>query len=103
MISKNRAEQLYVEMHKHMTSNITTEDLDALTVVLTSEVVLKAFGRSLLWCQGISNEILALNMADVSAPVEFSRGQGQIEGVNTLIHGILNLITEEEEEEEKDE
>ncbi len=100
MITKDRAEYLYTKMHEHVGATFDDKELDALVVVMSSDVVLKAFGRSLAFCQLVKNEVMGLDMGANGAQFQFARGQGQIQGVNALISGLLQLITEVEEEEE---
>lgn len=100
MITQERAEQLYMKMNEHTTATFDEKELDALTVVMSSDVVLKAFGRTLAYCQLVKNEVLSLDMSANGAQYQFAKGQGQIQGVSQLISGILQLITEPQPEED---
>jgi len=102
MITEEQADRIYAKMQENMSSAFTEKDLDALTVVMTSEVVIKAFGRSLAYCQLIRNEMSQINMAEPTAPVLFTRHQGRIEGANEMISGLLRLITMSEESDEEE-
>lgn len=102
MISEAFAEKLYERIQGHMNCTFDSNELDVLEKVMRSEVVLKAFGRSLMWCQVVANEMTAIDMSQAGAVIEFSKRQGQINGVNAMIAGLLQLITKEEDEEEEE-
>jgi len=98
MINAERAEVLYSKMHEHLFAEFNTKELDALEAVMSSEVVLKAFGRSLAYCQGVVNEMAQLDMSVAQNPYKFTLGQGQVAGIKQLISGMLELITEQDED-----
>lgn len=100
MITSDRAENIYNLMHEEILCSLSSKELEALSVVMTSSVVIKAFGRSLAYCQGVSNEMAELDMKDPGNVIEFTKGQGQISGIKTMITGLLTLITKEEEDDD---
>ncbi len=102
MITSEQAENIYNKMHEEILCGLDSKELDALSVVMTSSVVIKAFGRSLAYCQGVSNEMAELNMADPASVVEFSKGQGQIIGIKSMITGLLTLVTKKEESDDSE-
>ncbi len=102
MISSDFSEKLYARMQEHIEAELTLEELDTLSKIMCSDVMLKALGKALKFCRETQNEMGLLNMADANAVIEFTRGQGQIQGVAKMIAGLLDLITEKDEEEETD-
>ena len=102
MISSKQADSIYSKMHEAMLNELDHKELEALSVVMTSSVVIKAFGRSLAYCQGTVNEMADLDMKDPGSIIEFTRGQGQILGIKTMIQGLLSLVTKEEKDSEDD-
>jgi hypothetical protein len=102
MIDSDRAEKLYIMMQESANQSFDPNELEALSIVMTSAPVIKAFGRAFSMIGALQIEMSQLDMKDPANVVEFSKGQGQIEGVRSLVTGFLNLVTKEEEEEEDD-
>lgn len=98
MIDSDRADRLYVKMHESMYESFDSKELETLTVVMTSGPVIKAFGRAFYMCRALESEMATLDMSQKESQHQFSKCQGQIEGIKSLITGLLALVTEEEEE-----
>lgn len=102
MITTQRAEKLYEKMCGEIACEFNSVELDALVAVMTSSVAIKAFGRSLAYCQMIKHQMSEIDMSKDGGVLDFTRAQGRVQGVNEMIHGILQLITEKDEEPEDD-
>lgn len=100
MIDRERAEKLFVQMRTLDDCELSSKELDALQMALTSSVVIKAFRRAFLFCQVQAEQMLNIDMGKPESVIEFSQIQGRIQGVNLLVEGLLRLITEEEENED---
>lgn len=97
MIKAEFAEKLYIRILEHSVSQLTGEELETLSKLMSSDVMLKALGQGLGYCRVIEAEMAKLNMAEPGSVIEFTKGQGQIQGINKMVEGLLNLITEKEE------
>lgn len=98
MITTEFAEKLYIRMQEHAFSSLDEEETELLSKLLSSDVILKALGQAFAFCRNTESEMAKLNMADPGAVLEFTRAQGQIQGVNHIVTGLLGLITEKDEE-----
>jgi len=97
MITPEFAEKLYIRMQEHSGAELDTGEIETLAKLMSSDVMLKAFGQALSFCRNTEIEMSRLNMGEPGSVIEFTRGQGQIQGVNKIIEGILGLITEKDE------
>lgn len=98
MIDSDRAEKLYIMMQENSGQSFDPNELEALSVVMTSAPVIKAFGRAFSMIQALQVEMSELDMKDPGNIIQFAKGQGQIEGVKALVNGFLALVTKEEDE-----
>jgi len=100
MISTEFAEKLYARIEEHAGSDLTHEELETLATIMSSDVMLKALGKAIMYCRQAQAEMSLLNMAEPNAVIEFTRGQGQIQGISKMIAGLLDLVTEKDEEDD---
>ncbi len=102
MITEEFAERLFARMQEHQGSVMTGEELDTFTKLMSSDVMLKAFGMAFGLCRSTESEMASLNMAAPESIFQFTHGQGQIAGVNKVANGFLGMITEKPEEPDED-
>ena len=100
MISAGFAEKLYEKMQGYHEAELTTDEIETLSKILCSEVTLKAFGRAFGYCKIETMRITQLDMSDPGAAVQYSRGQGRIDAIGTVVLDLLNLIIEKDENED---
>jgi len=98
-ISQEFAEKLYDRMQEHINCSLDSEELDILAKHMSSDVMLKAFGLAFRFCKETLEEMGKLDMSESKSAVAFTHGQGQIQGVHTVVNSLLTLIIEKEEEE----
>ncbi|KKN09573.1 hypothetical protein LCGC14_1045350 [marine sediment metagenome] len=97
MISAGFAEKLYEKMQGYHDAELTTDEIETLSKIICSEVTLKAFGRAFSYCKLEAMRITQLDLSNASAVVEYSRGQGRIDAISTVVLDLLNLIIEKDE------
>ena len=97
MISSEFKEKLFARMQEHATSDFDSEEIEMLCKFMSSDIMLKAFGRAFTYCNLARNEMVQLDMSQKESQHKYSQGQGRIVGVHEVITGLLDLITEKEE------
>jgi len=95
------AEKLFVKMQEYSTSTLDTNELETLAQVLSSEIVIKAFGQQFMYCSIRQNEITALDMSEPANITVYTRGQGEINGIGQMIMRMLDLVIVEDEIEDE--
>ena len=100
MITTEFADKLIERMQEHITSELSADELDTLSKILSSDVLLKAFGRVFAYCKLTQNQMTQLDMNAPGAMVEFCKAQGQILGIGQAVTELFNLVIEKEDEDD---
>ena len=95
------AEKLFIQMQEYATSTLDSDELETLGQILSSAIVLKAFGRVFARMAETSREIVALDMSEPANITKYARGQGEINGIGQMISELLELVIEKDEIEDE--
>ena len=101
MITAEFAEKLYIRINEHSASSFDASEIETLSKLVSSDVMLKAFGRAIAFAKDTEKEMAGINMSTPGASIDFTRAQGQIQGINSMIAGILGLITIKDDEDDE--
>ncbi len=101
MISADFAEKLYTRMQEHSATVLDSEEIEILAKLISSDVMLKALGQAFAFCRNTEGEMSRIDMSQPGSVLDFAKAQGQIQGVNHIITGLLGLITEKDEEDDE--
>jgi hypothetical protein len=99
LISEEFAGKLFERVQENATAELDSNELDILRNLLCNEVMLKALGRGIAMCRVTQQEITMLDLSEPGTTVQYTRGQGAIEGIGNFILDLLSLIVEKDEEE----
>lgn len=97
MISREFAERISEKIQSYHDAELTTDEIETLSKIICSEIMLKALGRAFGYCRLVQNEITQLDLSVPGDSTKYTRGQGQMLGIATAVTDLINLITEEEE------
>lgn len=98
MITEEFAEKLFIRIQEHSAGSLDSDEIEILSKLMSSDVMLKALGQALALSRLTENEMSKLDMGEAGKIIEFTRAQGQIQGIYKVIQGLLGLITEKEED-----
>lgn len=100
MISEKFGETLFEKMQESATSILSSSELDILEKLLCNEVMIKALGQSFAYCKMEQHRITTLDMMQPGSVVEYTRGQGRIDGIAVATMDLIQLIVEKEDTDE---
>ncbi len=100
MISEKFGATLFEKMQESATSNLDSKELEILEKLLCNEVMIKALGQAFAFCKIEQHRITTLDMSAPGALVDYTRGQGRIDGIAVAIMDLINLIVEKDDEDD---